>query len=154
MRMKVSRLVEMYNGIAALDGRPKVVTTNNQQQVVTEPYSFDGETQLLIAINRNRLRPHFDAAVELERKALNEVNAKITELNADGLDQREIDRKTQALNSGLSTHLQGLRNSEVDVKLKKIQLTKLKLDDNKIPVSVSESIMPMLKYTEPESEEE
>src|SRR5262252_2929921 len=118
MRMKISRVVEIYNAMTALDGRQKIVTTNNQQQVVTEPYAFDGETQLLLAINKNRLRPHFDLAVELERKVLSEAQAKVQELNSDGLDQKEIERRMQKVNSGLATELQEMRNVEIDVKFK------------------------------------
>jgi len=154
MRMKISRVVEIYNAMTALDGRQKIVTTNNQQQVVTEPYAFDGETQLLLAINKNRLRPHFDLAVELERKVLSEAQAKVQELNSDGLDQKEIERRTQKVNSGLATELQEMRNVEIDVKFKKINISKLKLDENRIPSSEIERIFPMLKYEEPLGEEE
>lgn len=146
--MKNFKIAEMFHGLSAMDGRARVVDQNNQKVLgPVEPYSFDAETQLAFIVNKNRLREHFEAIAELEQKEINAANAKVIALSKDEtLEKDERENKKQIINLELAEKLSDIRNKETKVKLHKVNISKLKLDENRIPMSDVERIFPMLKY--------
>jgi hypothetical protein len=67
MRLTLQELLNLNVALNALDGHDRVVSVNNEDRMVIEPYEIESDAQLAIVININALLPFVQAQTATQR---------------------------------------------------------------------------------------
>ena len=135
IKLKVSDLLALQQGLAAFDGQQKVVPQGDAPaKVVLVPYELSGKTRWIIAQNLAALQPQVKAADEARNALLKQIGGESGTIPAT--DTARISKFTAAYNEVL--------NQSVTVELTKLALADLKLDANPLPPTVLSALAPVI----------
>jgi hypothetical protein len=119
-----------------LGGRARTIRRNNEDVVgPPEPFKIDADTLMTIAENANRLKPIEEAFVTSSRAKA----AAATEAAGGRVEPGSV------ADFRLLDEIEALRSADQEIRLRKIALPKLKIDDNPGIAAVLHSLQPILK---------
>lgn len=134
VQVPVTKAIEMFNALSALDGYEDVIKDGQQEKSVRRPYKFGGGLRLLIAKNISVLKPVLEI-YETARRGL------VSEATKDGATVK--DGAPGAVK--FSDDIQKLLASPQVVKgLVHIKASELNLDQNPIPPTVLSGLSSLL----------
>lgn len=140
MKLKISQIIKLANSLAAvLNGRVKVIRQNNQDATVTEGYSIGADTLLALAINQGKLQSTIDAYEKARRAIIINGHKQLP-----SPDEMTLVEAIFAL---------GEAEAE-DIKLRRIEVSALKLDDNPGIGASLDGLMPILRVAANAGDEE
>lgn len=142
MKLQLIDVLALASSLRALDGRDKVVRVNNEDRVVREPFVLGADTRLAGMVNLSRLRPLIEAYDQLRRDA-------IMKLSEDGVIHAGTPKAVEFADED-----RRMLMATQEVKLHKIEIAELKLDQNALAPAVLEGLAPILKFAPPPNEEE
>ena len=135
IKLKVSDLLALQQGLAAFDGQQKVVLQGDAPaKVVLTPYELSGKVRWVIAQDLAALQPQAKAVDEARNALLKQIGGEFGTIPST--DTARISKFTAAYNEVL--------NQSVTVELTKIALADLKLDANPLPPTVLSSLTPII----------
>jgi hypothetical protein len=135
MKLKNRDIIRLYSALNKLTSFEKITTVNNEVKVVTEYNKINSQTQLLVVININRLKELVTAIQELDTQVVKQISGGTGKIEPGTLEALELfDKRTE------------MENAETEVKLKKIKLSDLKLDENTYSASTLSDLDPILVY--------
>ena len=135
IKLKVSDLLALQQGLAAFDGQQKVVPQGDAPaKVVLVPYELPGKTRWAIAQDLAAIAPALKAADEARNALLKQIGGEAGTISSS--DTVRISKFTAAYNEVL--------NQVVTVELTKIPSADLKLDANPLPPTVLASLTPII----------
>lgn len=139
MKLTIRQVRELAAAIdTGLAGRARVARVNNADQVVVEPFSFDGDAMLALAINLNELKPHLQKYEQTYR----------TLFAAASKGQGKVEPGTPEMEQ-MTAGEAALLDQDIEVKLQKVELSALKPNDNKLSPGIISRLMPVLVFKPP-----
>jgi len=135
IKLKVSDLLALQQGLAAFDGQQKVVPQGDAPaKVVLVPYELSGKTRWIIAQNLAALQPQVKAADDARNALVKQIGGEAGTIAA--VDSAKVSKFTAAYNEILAQPL--------TVELTKVKLEDLKLDANPLPPTLLSSLNPII----------
>lgn len=135
IKLKVSDLLALQQGLAAFDGQQKIVPQGDAPaKVALTPYELSGKVRWVIAQDLAALQPQAKAADEARNALLKQIGGDSGTIAAT--DALKVSKFTAAYNEVLA--------QVVTVELTKLALADLKLDANPLPPTVLANLSPII----------
>jgi len=128
--LTVEQVIQIGNGIAALDGYDKIVKDGASEKSVHVPYQFGGGLRLLLASD-------LDKARTVIKRYQDAVQALFSAMQKDG-------KIPDASLAQYTAEQRKMLDQPADVQLARIKADELKLSENPIPSSVLSNLVPIL----------
>ena len=134
MKLKISKICQLYAALSALDGIEEVVEVNGKNGVIKKPYNFTGKVRWNLAKNLRILKEHVDAFGKVRDDLIKEVSGgedQISEGDTDKIKRftaqlAEVNSQEEEINGLLTVTPKDLGLEEEDItKVNKIPLTVL-----------------------------
>lgn len=142
MKLKISKICQLYAAFSALDGIEEVVEVNGKNSVIKKPYSFSGKVRWNLAKNMRILKVHVDAFGKVRDDLIKEISG--------GEDEIKDTDKTKI--KAFTAQLAQVNDSEEEVEgLLVLSPKDLGLDDddaktsNRIPLAVLDALSDLIK---------
>jgi hypothetical protein len=74
MKLKISKICQLYAALSALDGVEEVHEINDKKTIVKKPYNFTGKVRWNLAKNMRILKPHVDDVNKIRDTLIKEVS--------------------------------------------------------------------------------